>query len=112
VLEKLSAEVVIAPNGIKAVQLALAGGFDLVLMDCQMPEMDGYDATRAIRRWEADAGRRPLPIVAVTANAFVEDAQKCRESGMDAVLTKPFKVGDLERILRDLEEGDGTQATG
>jgi signal transduction histidine kinase len=112
VLEKLSAEVVIAPNGVMAVQHALAGGFDLVLMDCQMPEMDGYDATRAIRRWEADTGRRPLPIIAVTANAFAEDAQKCRDSGMDAVLTKPFKVGDLERTLRDLDDGGAAQATG
>jgi len=110
VLEKMSAEVVVAPNGKKAVELAQGGGFDLVLMDCQMPEMDGYDATRAIRQWE-HGGPTRLPIVAVTANAFAEDVERCLEAGMDAVLTKPFKLGDLERTLSTLGRS-GARATG
>lgn len=106
VLEKMSAEVVVAANGRIALELAQRERFDLVLMDCQMPELDGYDATRALRRWEAEQARGRLPVIAVTANAFAEDARRCLDAGMDAVLTKPFKLADLERTLLELKPSE------
>ena len=76
-------------------------GYDLVLMDCQMPEMDGFEATRAIRRWEAGQGRgRPIPIVAVTASAVAEVEERCRECGMDGLLRKPLREAALAAELR------------
>jgi PAS domain S-box-containing protein len=94
----------IVPNGRLALEAARAGAFDLVLMDCQMPEMDGYDATRAIRAFEAEAeaggGRSArLPIVALTANALVGDAEACRAAGMDDHLAKPYTRRQLAKTL-------------
>jgi len=85
----------IADNGEKAIAAIQAEPFDLVLMDCQMPVMDGYEATRAVRAWERDhaggpVGRR-VPIVAMTANALVGDREKCLAAGMDEYLAKPIK---------------------
>jgi CheY-like chemotaxis protein len=74
--------------------------YALVLMDCQMPVMDGYEATEAIRAWEAQAGQaRHLPIVALTASAFEEDRQHCLASGMDDFLAKPVNVQALNIVL-------------
>jgi len=71
-----------------------------VLMDCQMPVMDGYAATRAIRQWEADCGAGArMPIVALTANALLGDAQLCLDSGMDDHLAKPYTRQQLRNIL-------------
>ncbi len=78
-------------------ELWRGGGFGLVLMDCRMPGMDGYEAARAIRAEERGAR---TPIVALTANATAEDHQRCREAGMDGVLTKPFRRGDLAQVLQ------------
>ncbi len=76
-----------------------AGEYDLVLMDCQMPELDGYDTTRAIRRREQQAGRPRTPIVAMTAAATEEIRRKCLAAGMDDYLTKPLAGDELERAL-------------
>jgi CheY-like chemotaxis protein len=75
--------------------------FDLVLMDMQMPVMNGLDATRAIRAFEAANGRSRVTIVAMTANALVTDREACLSAGMDGFLAKPFKADELEQLLAE-----------
>ena len=90
-LERLGCVVEIADNGLKAVQAATERQFSLILMDCQMPEMDGWEAARTIR--ERVPGH--VPIVALTANALTGDRERCLEAGMDDYLTKPISLGAL-----------------
>ena len=97
-LERMGHQVDAAWDGQQAVAAVEQTEYDLVLMDCQMPNLDGYAATRAIRRLER--GRR-LPIVAMTANAMPDDRQRCQEAGMDGFLAKPVST----RHLYDLLEG-------
>ena len=105
-LERLGHHVEVAVNGRDAFERARAGTFDIVLMDCQMPEMDGWEATARIRA--AMAGRRRIPILALTANASDADRQRCLDAGMDAHLAKPLK---LERLAEALSTwGPGTPA--
>jgi CheY-like chemotaxis protein len=73
--------------------------YDIVLMDCQMPEMDGYEATEAIRFPDSKAINRSIPIIALTANAMEGDRKKCIDAGMDDYLAKPISVKGLEEIL-------------
>jgi CheY-like chemotaxis protein len=95
--------VVVRASGRAGVEAFMHGTFDLVLMDCQMPEMDGFTATREIRQWEAlhagDASGRHVPIVAVTASAMPGDREKCLAAGMDDYLAKPFTLAGLRSIL-------------
>jgi two-component system sensor histidine kinase/response regulator len=95
-LQEVGMTVEVAPNGQVAAAQALSGRFDLVLMDMQMPEMDGVDATRAIRLRQP-GGR--LPIVAMTANAMAADRAACMEAGMDDFLSKPIRPVDLWQCL-------------
>jgi two-component system sensor histidine kinase/response regulator len=88
----------VVSNGQGAVDRVRACAFDLVLMDCQMPVMDGYEATAAIRALPAGRGRN-VPIVAVTANALHGEGQKCLNAGMDAYLAKPFTMSQLHEVL-------------
>jgi CheY-like chemotaxis protein/HPt (histidine-containing phosphotransfer) domain-containing protein len=91
---KIGEQVVVAVNGREAVARAKSEQFDLILMDCQMPVMDGYQATRAIREWERGndhPGRPRLPIIAMTANALDGDREKCLAAGMDDYIAKPIK---------------------
>ncbi|MBS0211038.1 MAG: response regulator [Planctomycetes bacterium] len=91
-------DVTVAQTGAEALAAVQASPFDVVLMDVQMPVMDGYDATRAIRGWEEPLGRR-LPIVALTAHALASDRQRCHEAGMDEYLAKPFRPHDLFQLV-------------
>jgi PAS domain S-box-containing protein len=90
-LKNTSCQVDIAEDGVAAIEKFSTGRYDLVLMDMNMPIMDGYTATKAIRQWEQDQGRRPTPIVALTASALPEELRKAIEAGCVAHLTKPIK---------------------
>ncbi|MES2321518.1 MAG: response regulator [Pseudomonadota bacterium] len=99
-LASLGLSVQCARNGEEALQAARAGGYDIVLMDCQMPVMDGFAATSAIRRHEHDCGRaRTLPIIAITANALQGDREACLAAGMDDYLSKPFTQQQLGAVI-------------
>ncbi|HUL30472.1 MAG TPA: response regulator, partial [Thermodesulfobacteriota bacterium] len=102
-LEKLGCSADVAANGMEAVKMVRDVSYDLVFMDCQMPEMDGYEATREIRRQEETTRR--IPIVAMTALAMPEDRKRCLEAGMDDYLSKPLKkeeiVGAIDRWTSD-----------
>jgi PAS domain S-box-containing protein len=98
-LKKLGYRAQTVANGREALDALIDGGYDLILMDCQMPEMDGYEATRLIREHEKTTGHH-LPIVALTANALPEDRQKCFDAGMDDFVVKPLKPESLEKTLQ------------
>lgn len=85
-------------DGRQAVEAALSGQFDIVLMDCQMPNMDGFEATRAIRKREAHTGDH-IRIIAMTANALAQDRQACLDAGMDEYISKPVTLDALGRVL-------------
>lgn len=97
-LKKLGCRVSLAENGEVALQKTLSETFDLILMDCQMPVLNGYDATRRIRLSQPPQGRR-LPIIAMTANDQPEERAKCQEAGMDDFLAKPFRREELGHQL-------------
>ena len=101
-LQKLGCQVEVARNGRAAVDSIAHATYDAVLMDCEMPEMNGYEATQEIRRQEQTTSRH-LPIIALTGHASSEDEQKCRQAGMDDVVTKPITLptlrAKLERLL-------------
>jgi CheY-like chemotaxis protein len=102
-LESLGHSVHIANNGIEAIAAVQQHSFELVLMDCQMPEMDGLEATRRIRAMHE--GRQRLPIVAMTANVSTQDREACIESGMDGFLAKPVRLAELARVLQSYVAG-------
>jgi CheY-like chemotaxis protein len=102
-LEKLNYRVTVVQDGAAAVAHWKNGCFDLILMDCQMPDMDGYEATREIRRLEG--GTRHIPIVALTAHAMIGADQKCFAAGMDDYLTKPIDSDRLDACLEKFLPG-------
>lgn len=113
VVAMTGAEVLAASTGAEAVRIferSVPGSIDLVLMDIQMPEMDGYEATRLIRSLDRDDARS-VPIIAMTANAFVEDAERSRMSGMDGHLSKPLDIrlvyATIDGFLRGRPRGGG-----
>src|SRR2546426_291683 len=98
-VESLGCVVEIAADGVETLEKLSKGGYDLVLMDCQMPRMDGYEATTEIRRREDAAGGRRVPIVALTANAMEGDRERCLTAGMDDYLSKPLGRDALRAVL-------------
>jgi signal transduction histidine kinase/ActR/RegA family two-component response regulator len=98
-LEKMGHVVDIAADGYQAVMLAMANHYDIVIMDCSMPEMDGYQATAEIRRLNKEGALRRIPVIALTANALPEDRERCLAAGMDDYLSKPIARDDLRAML-------------
>ena len=99
-LERLGCHVDLADGGAQGVQAVTQHAYDLVLMDCQMPAVDGYEATRQVRQWErAQKSARRLPIAAFTAHAMAGDREKCEAAGMDDYLSKPMSISGLEQVL-------------
>ncbi|HEU4530873.1 MAG TPA: response regulator, partial [Steroidobacteraceae bacterium] len=98
-LDKMGYQVELAQNGVEAVQKLASARYDLVLMDCQMPEMDGFEATRTIRDPASRVLDHDVPVVAMTANAFAEDRERCLAAGMNDFLAKPVDRQTLAAML-------------
>jgi len=98
-LRRLGFEITLVANGREAVEAAGTGAHDVIFMDCQMPEMDGFAATRAIRQQEAGTGARRLPIIAMTAGAVHADRDNCLAAGMDDYVAKPVKWESIPALL-------------
>ena len=98
-LEKLNCEVATANDGVQASRLWQSRPFDFILMDCVMPEMDGFEATRLLRQWEKENGHSRVPVVALTANASEDDEELCHAAGMDSFIAKPVKMEMLKAVL-------------
>jgi len=98
-LEKLGYRADVVANGLEVVDAVSWVSYAAVLMDCHMPELDGFDATAQIRTWEAAQGDRRVPIIAMTADAMQGDREKCLKAGMDDYLAKPVKLEGLEAVL-------------
>src|SRR5690606_1876204 len=93
----LSADVV--ANGREALNAVREGAYDIVLMDCEMPEMDGFEATRRIRQWEEQTGRKPIPVIALTAHILREHRERSLAAGMNAHVPKPVEIGALGDVI-------------
>jgi signal transduction histidine kinase/DNA-binding response OmpR family regulator len=101
-LTRLGHDCVLAADGREAIAEWSAGGYDAIFMDVQMPELDGFDATREIRRLEAGTGIR-VPIVAMTAHAMPGDRERCLGAGMDDYVTKPISLTEIARVLSSIQ---------
>lgn len=104
ILKRYGHDVTLVDNGLHAINQASTGHFDLIIMDCEMPVIDGYEATKRIRAGEA-GGNSKIPIVALTAFALSEGELRCREVGMDYYLTKPIDRSKLEHTLDEITQG-------
>jgi len=103
-IKKLPCQMDLAENGAIGVEKFQAGHYDLVLMDMQMPVMDGYTAMRTIRQWEKEQDRKPTPIVALTANSMQEMAEKSLAGGCNAYVTKPISRDHFLGIIAEYAE--------
>jgi CheY-like chemotaxis protein len=101
-LERLGHTVTLASDGKEALSAIKTGSFDLIMMDVQMPEMDGFEATRRIREWEA--GKTRIPIIALTAHAMDSHREECLAAGMDSFLAKPILLESLKLQIERLTE--------
>jgi len=109
-LQRLGVSVKVAINGEDALNILQDDFFDVVLMDCQMPVMDGFEATARIRARERELGMEKMPIIALTANAIVGDREMCLSRGMDDYLSKPFTTEELQQLLARWLESENTSA--
>ncbi|KVL87894.1 hybrid sensor histidine kinase/response regulator [Burkholderia stagnalis] len=109
-LEDTGYAVEVAENGREALDRLLEDRFDVVLMDCQMPLMDGFEATQWLRLREAETGAARLPVIALTANAISGDRERCLAAGMDDYLSKPFSRDALLQMLARFARGDARSA--
>jgi CheY-like chemotaxis protein len=98
-LAKLGIQADLAEDGVEAIRASEETAYDVVLMDCQMPRMDGFQAAREMRARETSGFRKS--IIALTAGAFLEDRERCRDAGMDDFLTKPI---DLQKLAAALDK--------
>ena len=104
-LEKQGHTVAVACDGRQAVDALARERFDLVLLDVQMPELDGFEVTAAVRAREEGTGRR-LPMVAVTAHAMKGDRERCLDAGMDGYVSKPIQMDQLTQVMAEVLAGD------
>ena len=109
ILEKIGCQADTVANGLEALESLKVIDYDLVLMDCQMPEMDGYEATRAVRSQKSAARNRDVPIVAMTAQAMGGDRQRCLDAGMDDYISKPVQPQNLARVIAKWLPGGSSQ---
>ncbi|MFZ5561787.1 MAG: ATP-binding response regulator [Pseudomonadota bacterium] len=120
IFRRLGCTVDVVGNGREAVQAFRSRPYDLVFMDCEMPQQNGFDATRAMRQLEADglrAGEPRTPVIAMTASALQGDPERCFDAGMDDFMSKPLRLSQLTRLLRHglvagAEAGQGGAADG
>jgi two-component system sensor histidine kinase BarA len=99
VLKRLDVSLTSVADGAAAVEAARTGNFDLIFMDCSMPVLDGFEATRQIRASEREAGRTPIPIIALTAHVVGDQGARVEAAGMSDFITKPFKLATIEACL-------------
>jgi CheY-like chemotaxis protein len=111
-LDAMGVKVTVAKNGKEVATQFAIGSFDAILMDCQMPVMDGYQSTKAIRHLETENGDEPVPIIAVTANALAGDREKCIAAGMNDYLSKPYTMERLHNVLSKHLVGDTISSQG
>jgi two-component system sensor histidine kinase/response regulator len=104
-LRKLGCEIEVAGNGREALAAWHRGPHDLIFMDCQMPEMDGFEATRKIRALEKERSLAPIRIVAMTAAAMEGDRESCLQAGMDDYISKPVRLEEIRKLLNTLFPG-------
>lgn len=100
VLEKMGHQVEVVDNGVKALEALKVNDYDFVLMDCQMPEMDGYRATRMLRDPASGVLNPAIPVIAMTAHAMAGDKEKCLAAGMNDYIAKPFKLNQLRVVIK------------
>ena len=99
-MERWGARVTVAGNGQEAIEIACSMNFDIIFMDCQMPELDGYEATRELRQLMTNGALKSVPIIALTANAMKGDRETCLAAGMDDYLSKPAQARDIAAMIR------------
>jgi len=109
-LKRLKCESVFAANGAEAIQILRKQDFDMVFMDCQMPEVDGFQATRMIRKGSCGEQKKNIYISAMTANAMTGDKERCLDAGMDAYVSKPMRVADLKEAISSCRREQDRQA--
>lgn len=109
-MNKLSLECDIASDGKEAFDLFLKNKYDLILLDCQMPVMDGYETSLTIRKQEENCNLEPISIIALTASAFESDKEKCISYGMNDIITKPIKIEDLvHKLNKYIQTNENTE---